>query len=290
MAIQKVLTGAQMSKNKKRHYKPLTSIGTQEGWPSWFIHPMQSAEDEVLSWVFKNNERLEEVYFLVQMMQINYLVFRRNYEELVALKKEFDHPMNFGELALKTEKGKQITSDVVIEYTRLLHNFLASAKMLVEVTRRWIKQQFEGTEFWKKYQEEVSSRFANNVQAQFLEDLRDFTLRRILPLAMPELLMQQVSEHELRSSLGIILLKDHLLEWKKWSELGRMQILMSFEGEVDIQSIVEQYVENATEFTRWLFWQIREQFDNEIEQFNSVLIHMRKGKSNLTPDTSTHAP
>ena len=265
-----------MTKGRKRHNKSIVTNNSQDGWPSWFIEPTHPVEREILVRVLKNNQRLSEIHFTVYMMQINYVIFRRNYEELINLQKEFNQPLIFNELALQTDKGQEIAQDAIIEFTRLLHNFLASAKMLVEVTRRWVRKKFEESDFLDRYQSEVSKRFGNNVQAQFLEDLRNFTLHRTLPLAIPELRMQQISEHELKSSLGIVLLKDSLLEWNNWSELGRMQIGMAFEEEVDIQSIIGMYFDNVTEFNRWLFWQIRGLFSEEIDQINSAIQTIRK--------------
>lgn len=261
-----------MSKNRKRNNKQTkTNNSQQEGWPKWFKEINHPVEREVLSFVLKNNARLSEVYFIVQMMQINYILFRRNHEELNKLQKQFNMPMNFNELALQTNKGQEIAQDTILEFTRLLHNFLASSNMLIDVTRRWVEQQFKGSEFRIMYKDETSKKFTNNVQAQFLKDLRNFTLHRTLPLAIPELRMQQVDEHHLRSSLGIVLLKDYLLEWDNWSELGRMQIQMAFKGEVDIQTIIDQHFDNETKFMQWLFWKIRELFSEEVDYINSAL-------------------
>ncbi len=244
---------------------------SEKGWPKWFKDITHPVEWEVLSYTFKNNAWLSEVYFLVQMMQINYILFRKNYEELKKLENQFNTPMNFNELALQTNKGQEIAQDTVLEFTRLLHNFLASSSMLIDLTRRWVDQYFAGTDTLNAYNDEIAKRFSNNVQAQFLKDLRNFTLHRTLPLAIPELRMQEVDEHTLRSSLGIVLLKAYLLEWNNWSELGRMQIQMAFEGQVDIVAIVDQHFENETKFMQWLFWQVRRNFDKEVDYINSVL-------------------
>ncbi|HET9588840.1 MAG TPA: hypothetical protein VFO91_08635 [Anaerolineales bacterium] len=256
---------------RKRRNKKCNPDENQNEWPEWFTPITHPVESEILAYVLKSNSRLGEVYFTVNMMQINYIVFKRNYEELVRLQDEFNKPLIFRELALQTDKGREITQDVILEFTRLLHNFLASAKMLVDVTRRWVRQQFDGTEFLITYQAEITKRFATNVQANFLEDLRNFALHRTLPLAIPELRLQQVEEHALKSSLGIVLIKNHLLEWKEWSELGRMQMDMVFDGEVDIQLVNKQYFDNVTAFTRWLFWQVRNFFNNEVNQINSAI-------------------
>jgi hypothetical protein len=247
----------------------------QAGWPSWFIQPVHPLEREVLFSALQSNERLREVQFVVSTMQMNYLVFLRNYEDLLRLHQDFDKPATFRELALETDRGQEIAQNAILDFTRLLHNYLASERMLVDVTRRWVRKHFAETSFLATYEAEVVRRFASNVQAQFLGDLRNFTLHRTLPLTIPELRMEKVSEERLRSSLGIVLLKDYLLDWDNWSELGRMQIEMAFEGQVDIVTICSQYSNNVTEFNQWLFWQVRDLFGNEIDQINAVIERIR---------------
>jgi hypothetical protein len=264
-----------MSNRGDRKVNSTETNDSKSTWPSWFIEPTHPVEREILKRILQRNNQLSEIHFTVNMMQINYLVFRRNYEELDLLLIEFNKPMVFKEIALQTDMGIEISQDIIVEFTRFLLNFLASAKMLVEVTRRWVRQQFADSKFLDTYQDEVSTRFENNVQAQFLEDLRNFTLHRTLPLSLPELRMQKVNESRLKSSVGIVLLKDYLLEWDNWSELARIQIGMAFEGEVDIMQICEQYFNNVTEFNIWLFWQVRTLFSEEIEQVNSVIENLR---------------
>lgn len=247
----------------------------KDAWPNWFINPEHAVERHVLLLTLNNNERLNEIYFVIQMMPINYLIFKKNYDELIALLDKFNNPMIFRELALETNKGHEIASDVTFEFTRLLHNFLASAKMLIDVTRSWSEKLFQDLEFMSVYQTEINKRFANNVQARFLQDLRNFTLHRTLPIALPELRFHQTGEHELRSSLGIVLVKQYLLEWKEWSELGRMQLEMETQDKVDIRPIIEIYVQMVTEFTQWLAWEMRDLFSDEVDQINSAIKNIR---------------
>lgn len=262
---------------RKRH-QPRDNKEEKNEWPEWFIEPKQPVESEILEWVLQRNEKLADVYFSVITMQINYELFKRNYEELVVLLEKFNNPMTFQEVALNTDKGRAMAMDAMIEFTRRLHNFLASVKMLIDVTRNWIKEKFEKTQFMVINQSEIDRRFKNNVQAQFLEDLRNFTLHRKLPLSIPQLRMDPIGEHQLRSSLGLVLIKSDLLEWKNWSEYGSMQLQMEDGDEVDIRPIVDQYFENVTDYTKWLSWQLRKEWGNEVDQINSVITGIRENK------------
>ena len=246
------------------------------GWPQWVVQPTHPVERELLSWLLDNDKYLKEVYFIIQTLHINYMVYRKNYDELIMLMDKFNDPMIFRSLAMGSNDGLIIASETILEFTRLLHNFLASVKMLIETTRRWVNEQFEGTEFLSAYQKQIDDRFLKNMQAKFLEDLRNFTLHRALPIAYPQIRFQEVNEHELKSSLGIVLIKQHLLEGDKWSELGRLQLQMELGNEVDIRPIIESYNSNVTEFTRWLSWQVRYQFSQEVDEINSIYKQTRK--------------
>lgn len=248
------------------------------GWPSLFIEPAHPHEEKILFCILHRNKKLFDVYFAVRTMQVNYLVFQRNFIELERLHNEFDHPLNFREIALQTNKGKTIALEAMTEFTRLLHNYLASIYMLRDVTNAWVRRHIKDSEFLEIYQNEITNRFSNNVQAKFLEDLRNFTLHRTLPLSIPELIFQEISEHALNSSLRLVLVKSHLLEWDKWSTVGKKLFDMQPEGEIDIMSICRQYNVNVTEFHQWLFWQVRELFTPQINQINSVIETLRNYK------------
>jgi len=252
-----------------------TTENPSQEWPDLFIEANHPLEKEVLIRFFNANPHIKEIWFIVDMMQRNYIVFHQNYLELERLGREFNNPMTFQEIALQTDKGFTIAQDATVQFTRLLHNFLASSKMLVDVTRRWINKIFEDNEFLEIYRNKVQEMFISNVQVQFIEDLRNFTLHRALPLSIPELRMKQESETTMRSSLAIVLLKDYLLDWDNWSDLGRMQIDMAFDGNIDILSICRQYYEIVKKFTNWLFWQVRDLFNEEIEQANSIIEQLR---------------
>ena len=265
--------------SKRKCHKKNTSTTQTElgGWPQWFALSEHPVEKEVLLQILEKNDQISTAFVIVQMMQINYMVFARNHEELVNLQNNFNKPLIFNALALNTIEGKNIAGDATLEYTRLLHNFLASAKMLVDTTRRWVEKTFAETEFKTIYQHQIEKCFVNNTQAQFLENLRNFTLHRILPVSKHELRMSRINEHTMQSSLGIVLDKKQLLKWEGWSELGRLQIQFFQNDNIYIQEIVQLYFDNVTEFSKWLFWQIREIFDPEITHYNSVLEKLRQG-------------
>ena len=133
-----------MSKNRKRHQESNETVTANANWPSWFIETIHPLEKEMLLRVLQSNKHLGEIHFTVYMMQINYIVFRKNYEELVNLERKFNQPLNFTELAFQTDTGNEIAQETIIEFTRLLHNFFGLLK-----TEFYRNQSFTSVENFK---------------------------------------------------------------------------------------------------------------------------------------------
>ena len=129
-----------------------TNENPSEKWPDWFIETNHPLEKEVMVRFFQSNPQIKEIWLTINMMQRNYIVFHQNFEELARLGNEFNSPRIFREIAFQTENGFRISQDTTICFTRLLHNFLASSKMLVDVTRRWVNKNFKGKEFLDLYE------------------------------------------------------------------------------------------------------------------------------------------
>jgi len=77
------------------------------------------------------------------------------------------------------------------EVTRLLHNFVAAAKSLVEHTRNHMRAKYAGTDFKKEYQARIDQNFTRDPLVQFVEDLRNYMLHKSLAAASLILISDQ---------------------------------------------------------------------------------------------------
>ena len=72
----------------------------------------------------------------------------------------------------------------LVEVTRTLHNFVASALTLVDTTRVVYDELYAPKNTLIEYQDEIDSRFIKDGNAQFIKGLRQFCQHYRLPLVM----------------------------------------------------------------------------------------------------------
>src|SRR5687768_1473513 len=61
---------------------------------------------------------------------------------------------------------------------RQFHNYLASAKTLVDHTRRLVEDVYKNTEFLEEYEVKKREQFAGKPLINFVQKLRNYTLHR----------------------------------------------------------------------------------------------------------------
>jgi hypothetical protein len=104
----------------------------------------------------------------------SYYVFEGNYVWLV---RALDH---FGReevsVRLWSEDNRAKLASFIDEVTRLLHNFLAGAKSLVDHTRVFTDDMYEGHAFKKVYQDKVDRDLKHSPIVCFVQNLRNYVL------------------------------------------------------------------------------------------------------------------
>jgi hypothetical protein len=116
----------------------------------------------------------------IGILGISYHIFINNYNELRTALMLFKNP----EVSLQLmdqdhpEKLDQFQSEII----RFFHNFLASAKSLVEHTRILVRDLYLGSEFENNYNEKVNDEFTSSELTRFIQDLRNYILHKGLPM------------------------------------------------------------------------------------------------------------
>jgi hypothetical protein len=173
-------------------------------------------------------------------------VFDRNYQELRGFLTDAVKPEHI-DLLWKQREATVILREVI----RLVHNYVASAKMLVDNTRPLIQDWYKNTSFLAEYNAEVRSRFLNNSLSLFIEDLRNYILHYSLPIttATIKVTVDQITGNQTEIA-AITINKPALLRWKKWSK-GK-KFLDTAEDEIVVLDIIERYYHQVTEFHEWM--------------------------------------
>lgn len=127
--------------------------------------------------------------------------------------------------------------DHLNETTRLLHNYLAAVKTLVDHTRNMEKSLLPDGVGSQEYKELVRVEFAENPLAQFVQGLRNYTLH-VRPTE-PGIRVVWRGEKRIESRTVSLRVKD-LQEWEKWNMYAR-EYLASCGQQVDLLAVCREY-------------------------------------------------
>jgi hypothetical protein len=177
------------------------------------------------------------------MLGVNYYVFETNYEKLKQLLAETQTPDQMW-------KSGEVNA-IMYELIRLFHNFLASAKMLVDHTRHVMRNWYSDSALLDEYQGEIEKRFAANKLAAFIEDLRNYALHYQLPVTTSKIEVTQDSDtNGYRERAAFELGRDELRRWPKWKK-GKDYLYQS-EQDMVIEALVDQYFRQIQSLHQWI--------------------------------------
>lgn len=198
----------------------------------------------------------------LETLAVNFFVFERNYHELKKVIEASRHPNNI--LRLWDVNNRHELRILMNEVIRLLHNFLASAKTLVDHTRALISDWYENTDFLREYNSEVDNRFSNNPVSGFIEGLRNYALHYSLPLTNAKLSvkMKALGQEESVKS-DFVLVKSVLLHWPKWPQKAKT-FLNSAGDEIAVDTLIDNYFRQIAEFHSWMHKRLLEIHETEL--------------------------
>ena len=131
-------------------------------------------------------------------------------------------------------------------FVRHLHNFLVSAKSLVEHTRVSMRKWYADTDFLSRYQNKVTEFFKDDPLVSFIEDLRNYCAHKS-PVGI-------ITHHRLASEASSnesFIHKESLMEWGKMSSGGK-EYLRRYDSDIPILEPVTSYRNKVVDFRRWL--------------------------------------
>ena len=198
----------------------------------------------ILSMQIRRSEAYQ-VYLRLHTLSGNYYVLAKNYEVLTSLLAKAEDPEMF--LQIWTQDTQNEMELVTNELMRRFHNFLASAKMLVDHTRTVIREHYSNTPFMNEYNKEVESRFIGNPLTGFIEDLRNYALHYQLPFTAG-----RYRPADGDAALRFILHSEQLQEWSNWSPKGS-PFLDLYPKEIVVRNLAADYFKEIEAFQHWLF-------------------------------------
>ena len=186
------------------------------------------------------------LFLRIRSLDASLYAFKRNYEQLNSLLTK--HSDVREAVRLKGVGKKPEMREFLYEVARLLHNFVASVKSLIEHTRI-IYREIEGAKVFPEYQKEVDKYFTNNPLAQFVEDLRDYCLHYKLPTISSVLHYSRLAPTPVFESKIELPIED-LKKYSGWSPLGR-KYLLSQTILVNLLNVINEYYALVEGFHSW---------------------------------------
>lgn len=227
--------------------------------------------------VFKLQQEVRSSFAYVvrgrlETLQVNYFVFSRNYSELMKLLKSVQVPEKT--LDLWSLKNRDKLNIVINEVVRLFHNYLASAKTLVDHTRVLIRAWYRESDFLHEYEGQVNSRFTTNSLSGFFEGLRNYSLHYTLPLANASMKVNFKQGGKNASiDFTFVLHKVDLLYWSQWPSKAR-PFLDAAEDEISINEIVEEYFLIVERFHIWLYERLIQIHSKDLEWLEEMNVRI----------------
>lgn len=164
-------------------------------------------------------------------------------------------------IPLMMEKNRAAGDQAHREIGRLLHNFLAAAKTLVDHTRVFMEEHYPGSALKRRYAEKVETDLADNEVCKFVHDLRNYMLHR----GLPNILRYLTFDSGKGASCGVQLKSADLLTWDKWTAAGRRYLQKN--ETIGLGQIAHDYAERVTAFHKWLDDELREHHRQDLDEF-----------------------
>lgn len=147
------------------------------------------------------------------------------------------------------------------ESLRLLHNFLAAAKSLIDHTRVFVKDNYNSTSIESAYKKQVASAFVSDKLTSFVHDLRNYILHKELPGCQMSIEVKPTGPNGERTIESTVSLKKpDLSTWSRWSQLS-LEYLEDAPNEIKLSDLAESYGQKILSFYEW--------FDSALDDFHA---------------------
>lgn len=209
-----------------------------------------------------------------------YRAFQMNAAELLAV---LTDPSRNPEVALRIFEDNPrnaIRENFINEVFRLLHNFCAAAKTLVDHTRILV-DRYRKTQFKAEYERRKVEMISADVVA-FVQRLRNYLLHARFP---PLELNLHLSNEDSGQQFTVLLDRDRLLEWDDWTKGARSYIQNT--NPLSIQVAVEEYAGIVESIYDWLFDQFWPLHEAEMVEVDAI---RHKARTILNWDDETNRP
>lgn len=209
-----------------------------------------------------------DIYNQIRSLTLSYYVFQTNYAEMVT--KITISPE--ASIHLHSFENQADFENVTREVIRLLHNFLASAKTLVDHTRIAVDRLYGETEFFNEYNEKKDKLLVKNPLQVFIQDLRNYAQHYTLPIVGSNLSFSR----DAGFSHSWILDFRNFSPNYSWKALSKQFMEAASKPQMPLQILSEDYYDLIQEFYEWFGNRQHDLHGEEIENAVSTHNHLQK--------------
>jgi hypothetical protein len=208
-----------------------------------------------------------EIYRNLQALSASYRVFNGNYDELRRYLEHLNEPKE--SLFMYSSEQRENLELLLDETSRLFHNFLASAKSLVDHTRVIVEKLYFNKEFKKEYDKKLAGELANNPVQKFVQRLRNYTQHYTLLIPDLEITFGE-DDIEMSVRLDVKILK----QWPDWGPIP-LSYLEESGDSLCLISLSNDYFVLVQKFYQWLT-------ERQTQLHQSDFENLQKMKDELT--------
>jgi len=209
----------------------------------------------------------------------SHYIYMGNHSQLKQALEIFNNPKVTTEIW--AVKNREMLREYQKEVIRLLHNYLASAKSLVEHTRIFARDMYGETDFFKEYEGMIEETFSKSPLARFIQDFRNYILHKGLPITSATLSFSE--NNGMNSYIKVNI--EELKKWEKWSAKSK-EYLESLHLEINLEQIVTSYTEKVSSFYEWFGKRQEEIHSKEINELHKLQDEYKKLLEKLGFDKS----
>ncbi len=160
---------------------------------------------------------------------------------------------------------------IIGEVLTYVHNYLASARTLVEHTRIMVRANYDGGPLLAEYQQRIEADLAHDPLGCLIHDLRNYMLHYSLPSTFAHLEMRREPNSDAVTITSRTTIKRApLLSWSGWSPEARAY-LQAADADIDLLDLVSNHYERMQGFNQWLLDRLNETHAAELEWLSKAI-------------------
>ncbi len=222
-----------------------------------------------------------EIHLKLRGLNHTKIILNRNFIALLQLNKLVSIELFYFENRSKKENFQ-------LEFARLIHNYLAAVKSLVDHTRVLKKKLNLDSSFEKIYQEKRGDMLGADV-VFFIQQLRVYVQHYEL---LPTGIQVQVNKKD-EEKIILTLSRDTLKEFSDWNPKS-LNVLNTSEKEIEIYKLIEEYQRLIEKFYEWFYSELEKIFKVELTEIDEIAreyaIHQRELARNFPSQSKNSQP